>query len=395
MIYRQFKDKKLSMLGFGTMRLPTLPDGSIDKAQVEKMTAYAMEQGVNFFDTAVPYHGGESEKVMGDILSRYPRDSFYLSSKFPGHQVFERYDAPQMFADQLQRCGVEYFDFYMLHNVSEASIDTYTDARWRIPEYFIEQKQMGRIKHLGFSSHGDVKMLKEFLDDYGEHMEFCLLQINYLDWTLQDAKAKYQLMTQRGIPVFVMEPLRGGALSNLPDKDEQRLKALRPDQSTASFAFRWLQGLPNVTVVLSGMSDLAQMADNVNTFTQEELLTVKETDALMEIAEGMKDSVPCTACRYCVDGCPMGLDIPTFLSMYNEFRVAKSINVSQKVEFMPEDKKPSACISCGACLHICPQNIDIPACLSDFSAMLAQMPSWRQISKEREQALKRMQKDPS
>lgn len=378
------------MLGFGTMRLPTLPDGSIDKAQVEQMTAYAIKQGVNYFDTAVPYHGGESERVIGEILQKYPRDSFYLASKFPGHQVFETYDAEEMFSDQLQRCQVNYFDFYMLHNVSEASMDTYLDARWRIPEYFIEQKKKGRIRHLGFSSHGDEKMLRSFLDLYGEHMEFCLLQINYLDWTLQDAKAKYELMTERGIPVFVMEPLRGGMLANLSKEDAAALKALRPEESIPSFAFRWLQGLPNVTVVLSGMSNLAQMADNVNTFTYKEPLSDTEISALMQIAEGMKDSVPCTGCRYCMDGCPMGLDIPTFLSMYNEFRVAKSLNVSQKVEVMPEEKKPSACISCGACLHICPQNIDVPACLSDFSHMLTQMPSWRQISKEREEALKKL-----
>ncbi len=388
MYYNELIDRKVSALGFGTMRLPTLADGSVDEAQVEQMIAYALQHGVNYFDTAMPYHGGESERVVGKILSRYPRDSYFLASKFPGHQVFERYDCAEMFADQLQRCSVEYFDYYLLHNVSEACIDTYTDKRWRIPEYFIEQKKLGRVRHLGFSSHGGVEMLREFLDLYGEHMEFCLLQINYLDWTLQDAKAKYELLTGRNIPILVMEPLRGGALCKLT---EEQLAPLG-GKSAVEAAFRWLQGLPNVKVVLSGMSSMEQMTDNVNYFTERNPLAPAENDALMAIAEGMKDSVPCTGCRYCVDGCPMGLNIPEFLSMYNEFRVAKSLNVSQKVEFMPEDKKPTACISCGACLHSCPQNIDIPACLAHFSEMLASMPSWRQISKEREEALKKQKK---
>ena len=386
MYYNKFKEKQLSALGFGTMRLPTLADGSVDEAQVEQMIAYALQNGVNYFDTAMPYHGGESERVVGKILSRYPRDSYYLASKFPGHQVFETYDCAGMFADQLRRCSVDFFDFYMLHNVSEASINTYTDQRWNIPQYFIEQKRQGKIRHLGFSSHGGVEMLKGFLEQYGKEMEFCLLQINYLDWTLQDAKAKYELLTAWNIPIFVMEPLRGGALCKLT---EEQLAPLG-GKCAVEAAFRWLQGLPNVKVVLSGMSSMEQMADNVNYFTDRKPLTPTENEALMTIAESMKDSVPCTGCRYCVDGCPMGLDIPEFLSMYNEFRVAKSLNVSQKVEFMPEDKKPTACISCGACLHSCPQNIDIPTCLADFSEMLASMPSWRQISKEREEALKKI-----
>ncbi len=388
MIYRDFKGKKLSMLGFGTMRLPTLPDGHIDKAQAERMTALAIEKGVNYFDTAVPYHGGESEKVMGQILSKYPRESYYLASKFPGHQVMEEYNCDEMFFDQLARCGVEYFDFYLLHNVSEASIATYTDPRWSIPEYFIEQKKKGRVRHLGFSSHGGIKLLERFLDRYGEHMEFCLLQINYLDWTLQEAKEKYDLLTSRGIAVMVMEPLRGGALAKMSEAETAKLCAVCPEESAVSAAFKWLERLDNVKVVLSGMSDYDQMADNLNTFTEFKPLSDKASAVLLEIAEGRKDSVPCTGCRYCVDGCPMGLNIPEFISMYNEFRVATSINVSQKIEILPEDKKPSACISCGACTHICPQNIDIPACLAEFSEKIAAMPSWAQISKERAEALK-------
>lgn len=390
MIYRDFKDKKLSMLGFGTMRLPTLADGSVDKEQVRKMTALAMERGVNYFDTAVPYHNGMSEKVMGEILSAYPRESYFLASKFPGHQVMDSYDCEQMFADQLARCGVDYFDFYLLHNVSEVSIDTYTDLRWSIPEYFIKQRNQGRVRHLGFSSHGSVAFLREFLDKYGEHMEFCLIQLNYLDWTLQEAKEKYDLLTEHGIAVMVMEPLRGGALASLSAENMNKLHSVAPNETAPSAAFRFLQGLDNVKVVLSGMSDYQQMWDNLNTFEQLNPASESEKKVLLEIAEGMKDSVPCTACRYCVDGCPMKLNIPQFLSLYNELRVAKSVNVSMKVEFLADNQKPSACISCGACTHICPQKIDIPSCLADFTEILSTMPSWAQISKEREQALKKI-----
>ncbi len=388
MIYRDFKNKKLSMLGFGTMRLPTLADGSIDKEQLKKMTALAMERGVNYFDTAVPYHSGMSEKVMGEILSAYPRGSYFLASKFPGHQVMDGYDCDQIFSAQLARCGVDYFDFYLLHNVSEVSIDTYTDARWSIPEYFIEKRKEGAVRHLGFSSHGSVEFLRKFLDKYGEHMEFCLIQLNYLDWTLQQAKEKYDLLTERGIAVMVMEPLRGGALATLSAENMQKLQNVCPGETAPRAAFRFLQRLDNVKVVLSGMSDWQQMSDNLDTFESLNPVDESEKNVLLEMAEGMKDSVPCTACRYCVDGCPMNLDIPQFLSLYNDLRVAKSVNISMKIEFLPEEQKPTACISCGACTHICPQNIDIPTCLADFTAMLSNMPSWAQISKEREAALK-------
>ena len=199
MIFSEFQDKQLSLLGFGAMRLPTRPDGSVDEALTEKMVAYAMEHGVNYFDTAWPYHNGESEYVMGRILSKYPRESFYLADKFPGHQYNESYDPAPIFEKQLKKCGVEYFDFYLLHNVYERSMDVYLDPKWGILDYFREQKRLGRIKHLGFSTHANVEGLKEFLDIAGDDMEFCQIQLNYLDWTLQNAKAKYDLLTRRGI----------------------------------------------------------------------------------------------------------------------------------------------------------------------------------------------------
>ena len=235
MMTNDFQGKQLSRLGFGTMRLPTNADGSIDEARVAEMTAYALEHGVNYFDTAYPYHGGESERVIGRVLSKYPRDSYCLATKYPGHQIISTgYNPAEIFEEQLKKCGVEYFDFYLLHNVYEKSMEVYLDPRWGIVDYFKEQKRLGRIKHLGFSCHAETKGLKEFLDACGEDMEFCQIQLNYLDWTLQDAKSKYDLLTERGIPVWVMEPVRGGRLAKLSEPEEAKLKALRPEDSIAS-----------------------------------------------------------------------------------------------------------------------------------------------------------------
>ena len=389
MMTNDFQGKQLSRLGFGTMRLPTNADGSIDEAQVTEMTAYAIAHGVNYFDTAYPYHGGESERVIGRVLSKYPRESYYLADKYPGHQISSTgYNPAEIFEEQLQKCGVEYFDFYLLHNVYEKSMEVYLDPQWGIVDYFKEQKRLGRIKHLGFSCHAETEGLKEFLDACGEDMEFCQIQLNYLDWTLQDAKGKYDLLTERNIPVWVMEPVRGGRLAKLSDTEEAKLKALHPEDSIASWGFRFLQGLPNVKMVLSGMSNMEQMMDNVKTFSEEKPLSEEETVLLLDIAEGMKDSIPCTACRYCCDGCPAGLDIPGLISTYNEIRFSPAVNVAMRIEFMPEDKKPTACIGCGQCTQMCPQNIDVPGALKDFAEKLSKLPSWAEICRQREAAAK-------
>lgn len=390
MIYKDFQNKNLSLLGFGTMRLPVDSDGNIDENQVREMTKYAITHGVNYFDTAYPYHNGDSERVIGRILSEYPRDSYYLATKYPGHQILSTgYNPAEIFEEQLKKCGVEYFDFYLLHNVYEKSIETYTDPKWGIIDYFKEQKKLGRIKHLGFSCHAQTEGLRTFLDAYGKDMEFCQIQLNYLDWTLQDAKGKYELLTEHGIPVWVMEPVRGGKLANLKEQDAAILTNLRPDESVAAWGFRFLQGLSNVKMILSGMSDMKQMIDNVKTFSEQKPLSTQEEKTLLEIAEGMKNSIPCTACRYCCDGCPMELDIPMLLAAYNELRFSPAVNVSMRIEFMEETKKPSACIACGKCAQICPQNIDIPGAMKDFSEKLSKLPSWAEICKQREAAAKK------
>ena len=389
MIYSDFQNEKLSLLGFGAMRLPCLADGSIDENQVAEMTRMAMEAGVNYFDTAYPYHGGESERVMGRVLSKYPRERYQLATKYPGHQILsDGYNPAAIFEEQLQKCGVDYFDFYLLHNVNEKSMEVYMDPKWGILDYFKEQKRLGRIRHLGFSSHAQVEGLEKFLDYCGGDMEFCQIQLNYMDWTLQRAKEKYDLLTARGIPVWVMEPVRGGKLAALNPADSAKLKAIRPEASDASWGFRFLQGLPNVKMVLSGMSNMEQMQDNLATFAQRDTLTPAETELMLSIARGMMDIVPCTACRYCCEGCPKGLDIPSLLSVYNEIRVTPTVNAAMRVEFLPEEKKPTACIACGKCARSCPQNIDIPKVLKELAEKLTTIPSWAETCRQREAAAK-------
>ncbi len=390
MIYKSFQDLRLSQLGFGTMRLPLLADGvTIDENQVAEMTAYAIEHGINYFDTAYPYHQGNSERVIGRVLSKYPRESFYLATKFPAHQIASSYDPAGIFEEQLKKCGVEYFDFYLLHNVYEKSISTYMDPQWGILDYFLEQKRLGRIKHLGFSTHGGVKNIEEFLNYCGEHMEFCQIQLNYLDWTIQDARAKCALLNKWNIPIWVMEPVRGGKLANLPEADAATLRTLRPDESVAAWALRWLQDIEGVTMILSGMSSMEQMIDNVKTFEAANSLTAAEQDALRPIAARLANSVPCTACRYCCDGCPQGLDIPTLLAHYNDLRADPVFGVRIRVEAIPPEKRPEACIKCGKCSRSCPQNINIPEALADMARILDTLPSWEVICREREEAAKR------
>ena len=390
MQYREFCGKKISLLGFGAMRLPTIPEsGAVDVALTERLIDRAIEGGVNYFDTAYPYHGGRSELILRDILKKYPRESYCLADKYPGHQISSSYDPKAVFEEQLEKCGVDYFDFYLLHNVNDTSMDTYLDERWGIIEYFKEQRRLGKIRHLGFSSHGTPENLREFLDVTDGAMEFCQIQLNYLDYTLQRANEKCKILADRGIPVWVMEPVRGGKLAKLPEHLAEKLTARRPNESVASWGFRYLHTIPEVTVILSGMSDIAQVEDNLATFSGGEPLTEEEISLLYEIAEGLKSSVPCTACRYCIEGCPMGLDIPMLLSVYNEVKIMPSVNAAIRVQALPADKQPSACIACGRCMKICPQRIDVPKAMIELSRILEKIPKWKDVSREREEAAKR------
>ena len=375
MIYRDFQDLKLSALGMGAMRLPVIngDDTRVDQELVNKMVACAMEGGVNYYDTAWGYHGGQSELAMGRALSAYPRESFYLADKFPGYDLSNMDKVEEIFEKQLEKCGVEYFDFYLVHNVCELNIEQYLDPAHRIYEYLTAQRKNGRIRHLGFSAHGSRAVIERFLSVYGDAMEFCQLQINYLDWNFQDAKGKVGLLRERGLPVWVMEPVRGGSLASLKPEYEERLRALRPGETIPAWAFRFLQSIPEVTVTLSGMSNLEQMQQNIATFGEEKPFSAQEMDALLAIADEMvkKIALPCTACRYCTTHCPQGLDIPHLLALYNEHAYSNGGFIApMAVSAIDEDKRPNACIGCRSCEAVCPQQIKISEAMADFSRML-------------------------
>lgn len=374
MIYKKYQDLELSALGMGAMRLPVMDgdDAKIDEKAAAEMIAYAMEKGINYYDTAWGYHNGNSEIVMGKILNQYPRESYYLATKFPGYDLSNMDKVEEIFEKQLEKCKVTYFDFYLFHNVCEMNINAYLDEKYGIFEYLMKQKENGRIRHLGFSAHGSYEVMKRFLEAYGEHMEFCQIQLNYLDWSFQDAKAKVELLKEYHIPVWVMEPLRGGKLAKLSQEDTSKLKALRPDEDTPAWAFRFLQTIPEVTMVLSGMSNFEQLKDNINTFEEDKPLDEKEMEALLSIADGMLNGrVPCTACHYCVSHCPQGLDIPNLLELYNEHVFTGGGFIApMALMAVPEEKHPSACIGCRSCEAVCPQQIKISEIMADFSNKL-------------------------
>ncbi len=375
MIYSEYQNKKLSALGLGCMRLPVL-DGDFNKIDVDavkEMVAYAFEKGINYFDTAWAYHGCNSEPVMGEVLSQYPRESFYLASKFPGYDSNSLNKVADIFERQLKKCQVEYFDFYMFHNVCEANIDNYLNPEYGIYDYLIEQKKNGRIRHLGFSTHGALPTMKRFLDAYGKDMEFCQIQLNWLDWKMQNAKAKVELLNEWNIPIWVMEPVRGGKLVSVEPEYEAQLKEARPEATVVEWAFRFLQSVPNVVVTLSGMSNMTQLKENIATYETSKPLDEKETQLLFDIANAMtaKNTLPCTSCRYCTDHCPMELDIPNLIELYNDYIYSGGgFLAPMVVGALPDDKKPSACIGCRGCEEVCPQNIKISEMMSDFSERL-------------------------
>ena len=373
MLYKDFQGMKLSALGFGCMRLPVVDgnDTAVDKAAAAELVEYAMKNGVNYYDTAWGYHGGTSEGVMGEILSKYPRESFYLASKFPGYDRRNLPKVEEIFEKQLERCQVDYFDFYLLHNVWEMNVDAYLDdSTYGVVSYLKKQKETGRIRHLGFSAHGSVEVMRRFLEAYGADMEFCQIQLNYLDWSFQDAKGKVELLREYQLPVWVMEPLRGGRLAELAPEDAAKLKELRPDEDIPAWAFRFLQGIEGVTMVLSGMTTFQALQNNIRTFEADRPLSAQELEVLMGIAGSMirRTAQPCTACRYSTNHCPMHLDIPYLLKLYNEHVVSEGSGFIAPMSLLsvPDEKKPSACLGCRSCEAVCPQGIKISEVLADF-----------------------------
>ena len=379
MYYNDYDGLKLSGIGFGAMRLPVINgnDADIDEAEAIRLVDKAYESGVNYFDTAWGYHGGNSEIVIGKALKKYPRDSFYLSTKFPGYDVSNFGKVEEIFEKQLEKCQVEYFDFYFMHNVTELNIEQYLDDdRYHTFSYLMEQRKKGRIKHLGFSCHGNLDTMKRFLDRYGEYMEFGMIQMNFLDYEFQDARVKADMLNERNIPIWVMEPLRGGMLTKLPEDGMKRLEKFRPGVKPVEWAFRFEQSIPGVKMVLSGMSQMDQMMENISIFDEKKPLDEKEIATLTDIAKGMVNGkiVPCTSCKYCVSHCPKDLDIPSFMWHYNETKFTGGGFISAMyIMSLPKDKVPAACIGCRSCEKVCPQTIKISEAIKELDSMTAGM----------------------
>ncbi len=356
-----------------------LPHGEkyeeIDTQQVKQMVRYAMEHGVNYYDTAWGYHNGRSEIVMGEALSAYPRESFYLATKFPGYDLSSFENVRGIFEKQLEKCRVDYFDFYLFHNVCEKNIEQYLDPQYGVYDFLMEQKRNGVIRHLGFSCHGQPEVLRRFLEAYGKDLEFCQLQLNYLDWTFQNGMEKVAMLREYGIPVWVMEPLRGGSLSTMAPAYEARLRALRPNETAVGWAFRFLQSLPEVKVILSGMSNMEQLAENIRIFETDEPLNETEMETLLAAADQMlaQKTLPCTGCRYCTEYCPQQLDIPYLIKLYNEHSfTGGGFLAPMALEALEKDKWPSACLHCQSCEAVCPQQLKISDAMADFAEKITE-----------------------
>ncbi len=373
MIKHDINGLKLPALGLGCMRLPTDGDRNIDTDEVAKMVEYAMANGVNYFDNGYDYHGGSSEAVMAEALSGYPRDSYFLADKFPGYNPLYWRRVNSIFEEQLTRSRTDHFDLYLLHNVSEFNIDAYLNPRYNIIEYLKGERDAGRIRRLGFSAHGSVETIARLLDECEGCFEFAQIQLNYIDYDFQHAKDKLELLKSRGLPVMVMEPLRGGKLARPSGEHARLLEENFSSISPHEAAFRFILGFPEVCLTLSGMSNLEQLKSNVEIFNRAERLTDAEHGMLIDIGKQITriGTIPCTACRYCTEHCPIGLDIPLLIEYYNEHTFSGGgFIVPSAIAGMKRDKRPTACIGCGKCEELCPQGIKVSSVMKELTDKL-------------------------
>ncbi len=362
-----YQSLTLPALGLGCMRLPTDAEHHIRVDEVRAMVAYALEHGVNYFDTGYDYHGGRSETILGEVLADVPRASYFLADKFPGYAPRSWRRVESIFEEQLRRTRTDYFDFYLFHNLSELNVDAYLDPKYGIFDYLARQKEAGRIRHLGLSVHGSAETLERFLSVYGAHMEFCQIQLNYIDYEFQDAYKKLDLLARYGIPVWVMEPLRGGRLCALKPPFDARLSEAFPGMRPHEVAFRFLQSIPQVTLTLSGMSNMAELQDNIAIFGEHKPLAEGERAALLALARDITavGTIPCTGCGYCTEHCPAGLDIPKLIGYSNEHTFSGGgFIVPSAVASMARDKRPTACLGCRRCETVCPQDIKVAEVLA-------------------------------
>lgn len=367
--FYQSYGKEFSLLGFGGMRFPTKPGShDIDEVMAEKMIDYAYAHGVNYFDTAYFYHDGKSEAFMGKALRKYPRDSYYLCDKMPTPMINDVAQAKAIFQEQLDRCGVTYFDNYLLHTLS--SRDQFEDIyiRGGVLDYLRQEKEQGRIKCLGFSFHGDVPFFNYLMDNFT--WDCTMIQLNYADWNDPDevpqgskqAGSLYRKAMEKHTPVFVMEPVKGGTLANLPANQAAILREANPDASEASWAIRYVASLSGVVTLLSGMSSLEQVLDNIHTLSHFQVLSDTEQGVIRRVM-GKQDhsgDIPCTYCRYC-DPCPYGIDIASIFHAYNTYKKdGDQALLTHYCVDVPKGKRASQCVGCNVCLPRCPQHIAIP-----------------------------------
>ena len=362
---RKYRDIEVPLLALGCMRLPMRND-EIDQQELDRMVDYCMEHGANYFDTAYMYVDSKSEFAIGKSLKRYKREDFILADKSPIYKMKTREDVRKIFEEQLKKCQVEYFDFYMCHNINKNTVDTYRNVA--MYDELVKLKKEGKIKYLGFSFHGTPDILREVVKEH--KWDFAQLQINYLDWDVVKAKEQYDIVQAEGIPVTVMEPLRGGGLVNLSDKALAKLKEHYPDTTPASFGLRWAASRKNVVTVLSGMSNLQQVKENIQTFIDYKEMTedeIKVADEISKIIQSQGE-INCTACKYCMEVCPRGINIPAAFALYNQYKVSKSkMSFTMYYDTLSEAEQPDACIKCGLCSKNCPQNLDIPALLTKIA----------------------------
>lgn len=369
MKYTTFKNKEISRLGFGLMRLPMKEDGSIDNEEGQKMIDYALANGINYIDTAYKYHGGESENFAGAALAKHPRESYYLTDKLPTWLCSTEDDAKKIFEDQLAKCRTEYFDFYLLHSIDEES---WPDIpRLHMIDYLKEEKASGRIRHLGASFHCGPDLLRQILTEYGDDLEFIQLQLNYMDWDYYGVKELYEIGREFDKPIVVMEPIRGGMLANpLSDAAKEALDSTGTGASYASYALRFINEKEGILITLSGMSNLEQMKENIEIFNGPQLNDA-ENAAIEQAVKALQADilVPCTGCNYCYE-CPAGIKIPDLFKMYNE-AASKGFHWiwgSLSGQYNALEATGKDCIGCGNCESHCPQKIKIIDLLKEIDA---------------------------
>ncbi len=368
---RQFKGLKsdVSLLGFGCMRFPTMENGEVNFEESKRMVDYAVSNGVNYIDTAYPYHSGKSELIVRDIIKDYDREKFYLANKLPLWDCEDNDDIDRIFHEQLEKCGVDYFDFYLIHAVNK---ERYTQVQeLKVIEQLEKYREEGKIRNLGFSFHDDLPTFKKWVDLYT--WDFVQIQLNYMDIDHQQGITGYEMLTEKGIPVIVMEPVKGGSLAKFNPDVEKILKDKNPKVSIASWAFRWVGSLPNVTTILSGMTTMEQVEDNIKTFSKFTSLNSEETNLILDVRERLLElsKVDCTSCNYCMP-CPHGVDIPGNFRIFNHHSMYQNDKYTKWAFNSLEKNEASAdvCVDCGECLPKCPQQIEIPSDLENMQVYL-------------------------